>query len=111
MEQLHAELLNLATVIIVALVGWVTRSLTKYLKKKGILKSLENNKEIAKMAVNAVEQMHATKLFGREKLQLAMDESRKIMFKRGIKISDDELKLVIESVVQEVKREAVKASK
>lgn len=111
MDQLNAELVNLATIIIVALVGAVTRSVMSYLKKKGILKNIENNQAIVKIAVNAVEQVYNTRLDGKEKLQSAMDESRKIMFKHNIKISDDELKLLIESTVRQAKAEVKKAVK
>lgn len=108
MDQFNAEIVNIATMVIVALVGVATRSLTKYLKKKGVLKTIENNQAIVKIAVNAVEQVYKSRLKSDEKLQSAMDESRKIMFKHGIKISDDELKLLVEATVREAKTEAKK---
>lgn len=111
MESLQTEIVNIATMIIVALAGVVARSIVSYLKKKGVLKQIENNKAIVKTSVKAVQQIYKDKLNGEQKMDAVVNEAQKIMFKHGIKITNDEIKILAESVVREVKIEAMKATK
>src|SRR5690606_15120914 len=70
MEVLIPELFDIVVILITILVGAVSRYAIKFLKEKGLLAKLQNNKELVKIAVNAVEQTYKT-LEGSEKLNMA----------------------------------------
>lgn len=116
MEAIQVEILNLAIVAIVALVGFVTKRVTSFLKQKGIVANLQANKEFVKIVVNAVEQTYNT-LGGEEKLNVAKLELVKLMNEKGLKISEKEIDTLIESAVkemndtvkQELKKDAVQS--
>lgn len=101
MEALIPELLDIVIVIITALVGVATRYAVSFLKEKGILAKLENNKELVKIVVGAVEQTYKH-LEGAEKLNMAKIELVKLMNEKGVKISEKEIDLLIESSVKEM---------
>lgn len=103
MEIVQGQIMEIAIVIIVAMLGVVTKSVLSYLKKKGIIAKIEGNKEIAKIVVGGIEQTYKH-LHGDEKLNLAKIELLKISKQKGIKISEKELDLLIESSVKEMNR-------
>lgn len=103
MEALHAELINLGMIVLTACVGLVTQQVMAYLKKKGLVHTLENNKEVTKLVVNGIEQMY-THLHGAEKLDLAKIELVKLMKARKVNINEKELDLLIESAVKEMNK-------
>ena len=105
MEELQAEIINVAVIALTAFIGWATKQVTTYLKKKGVVAQVQNNKEVVGIVVNAVEQMYKG-LKGEEKLDLAKIELLKLMNQKKIKITDKELELMIESVVKEMKDSA-----
>jgi hypothetical protein len=102
MEAIQVEILNLVVAVLVACVGLVTRHVVKYLKGKGIIVQLENNKELVNIVVKAVEQTYKT-LHGEEKLNMAKLEVVKLMNEKKIKISEKEIDLLIEASVKEMK--------
>jgi hypothetical protein len=102
MEAIQVEIMNLVVAVLVACVGIVTRQVVKYLKSKGIVSQLENNKELVGIVVKAVEQTYKT-LHGEEKLNVAKLEVVKLMNEKKIKISEKEIDLLIESSVKEMK--------
>ena len=101
MELLQVEIINFAIIVITALVGWATKHVVGYLKEKGIVTKLEKNRALVKIAVEAVEQTYKT-LHGKEKLDLAKIEIVKLAKDKGVKVSEKELDLLIESVVKEM---------
>lgn len=101
MDAIQIELFELAIVVITALVGWTTKHVVTYLKQKGIITKLENNKALVKIAVEAVEQTYKT-LHGNEKLDLAKIELAKLAKQKGVKISEKEIDLLLESAVKEM---------
>jgi LL-H family phage holin len=105
MEAIQMELMNLLVAVIVACVGLVTRQVVKYLKSKGIVVQLENNKELVKIVVNAVEQTYKSSN-GDEKLNMAKLELVKLMNEKKIKISEKEVDILIEAMVKEMKTSA-----
>lgn len=109
MDALIPELFNIAIIIITALVGIATRYAVKFLNAKGVLAKLENNKELVKIVVGAVEQTYKH-LEGKEKLNMAKIELVKLMNEKGVKISEKEIDLLIESSVKEM-NETVKKEK
>lgn len=108
MEMLQAEIMNLVALILAGCMGVVTKSVMSYLKKKGIIAKIASNKELANIVVGAVEQTYKH-LHGEEKLNLAKIELIKQAKKKGLKISEDELDLLIESSVKEMNK-AIKDS-
>jgi hypothetical protein len=105
MEAIQAELLNLVVAVLVACVGLVTRQVVKYLKGKGIVVQLENNKELVRAVVGAVEQTYKG-MNGDEKLNMAKLELVKLMNEKKIKVSEKEIDILIEAMVREMKTSA-----
>lgn len=101
MESLHAEILNLALILLTGLVGYVAKHVASYFKKKGILSQIESHKELAKLVVAGVEQAY-TQLHGKEKLNVAKIELIKLANSKGLKVSEKELDIIIEAVVKEM---------
>ena len=101
MDAIQVELFELAIVVVTALVGWATKHVVTYLKEKGIIVKIENNKALVKIAVEAVEQSYKT-LHGKEKLDLAKIELIKLANEKGVKISEKEIDLLLESAVKEM---------
>ena len=101
MESIQMELVNLLIAVVIACVGFVTKSVTGYLKKKGLLKQLENNKEVAKIVVGAVEQLYR-ELDGKGKLEISKRELVNVLNDRKINISEQEINLLVEAVVKEM---------
>lgn len=101
MESLQLEIINFAIVVITALVGWATKHVVKYLKDKGVIKSLEKNKALVDVVVKAIEQTYKT-LHGEEKLNYAKMEVIELAQAKGIKITEKEIDLLIESAVKEM---------
>lgn len=101
LEAIQMELINLVILVITALVGWVTQKVASYLKQIGVVAKLEANKELVKIVVHAVEQTYKH-LDGEQKLQLAKAQIVELMNEKKIKISEQEIDLLIESVVKEM---------
>ncbi|UGO50790.1 holin [Bacillus phage vB_BanS_Sophrita] len=102
MENIQVELVNLAVAILTALVGLATKSVVSFLKKKGIVAQVQNNKEVVSIVVKAVEQMYG-QLKGEEKLNMAKMELIKLMKQKKIKMTEAEIDLMIEAMVKEMK--------
>lgn len=109
MEAFHTEIISIIITLLGACVGWITKVAVSYLKKKGVIKQLQANKELVKIAVMAVEQTY-NHLHGDEKLNLAKIEIIKLAQKKGLKISEKELDLMIEAMVKEM-NESIKENK
>ncbi|MDS7057060.1 phage holin family protein [Klebsiella pneumoniae] len=105
MEQIQVELLNLVVAVLTALVGVATKSLVSFLKKKGVVAQVQNNKEVVAIVVKAVEQMYG-QLKGEEKLDMAKMELIKLMQQKKIKMTEAEIDLMIEAMVKEMKDSA-----
>lgn len=105
MENIQVELVNLAVAILTALVGLATKSVMSFLKKKGVVAQVQNNKEVVTIVVKAVEQMYG-QLKGEEKLNMAKMEIIKLMQQKKIKMTEAEIDLMIEAMVKEMKDQA-----
>ncbi|AKQ08510.1 holin [Bacillus phage PBC2] len=101
MENIQVELINLVVAVLTACAGVATRYVVAFLKKKGLISQMENNKEIVRIVVHAVEQMYK-ELKGDEKLTQAKIEVVKIMKEKNIKITEQEIDLMIEAMVREM---------
>lgn len=102
MEAFQAEFISLLMTVLTICTGIATKYLVSFLKKKGLLTKLEANKELVKIAVEAVEQTYKT-LHGEEKFNMAKMEIIKLMQEKKINISEKEIDLLIESMVKEMK--------
>lgn len=103
-NAVYPELINLVIIFITAMMGIATRKVTQFLNEKGIIEKMHKNRELVNTVVTAVEQAYSN-LNGEEKLNLAKLEAVKLMSEKGIKISEKEVELLIESVVKEMKDE------
>lgn len=101
MEAIQAEIINLVVAVLTACVGVVTTKVVSFLKKKGLITQLENNKAVVKIVVNAIDQTYKH-LHGEEKLNLAKMELIKLMQQKKIKVTEKELELLIEASVKEM---------
>lgn len=101
MEAIQAELISLLAVVLTTCVGIVTRYIVSYLNKKGIVSQIESNKKMVEIVVNAIEQAYK-ELDGEQKLQLAKSKLVTMMQENKINISEEELDLMIESMVKEM---------
>lgn len=102
----NKELADLIMVILTGLLSVVTTYITKFFKKKGIVTQLEAHKELVKFVVNGVEQVY-THLHGKEKLEMAKIKVINLAKSKGIKITEEEIGILIEAMVKEM-NEAVK---
>lgn len=103
MEALQMEIVNILVIVIAGVLGLIAKQVTSFLKKKGLVAQLESHKEIGKIIVGAIEQAYKP-LHGEEKLNLAKIELIKFAKEKGLKISERELDLIIESSVREMKK-------
>lgn len=101
MEALQVELVNLFIAVLVACTGLLTRKIMEYLKQKGIVTKLETNKELVKIVVDAVEQSY-NHLESQGKFNKAKSETMRLLKEKNIKISENEINLIIESIVKEM---------
>lgn len=107
MESIQAEIISIVITIIGVCAGIVTKKVVSFLEKKGMVSHIKNNEQLVKIAVEAVEQTYK-QLNGKEKFNVAKTEIVKLMNEKGIKISDKEIDLLIESTVKKMKEEAQK---
>lgn len=103
MITMEAEILNLGVLVVVTIAGMVARSVISLLKKKGIMTNLENNKEIAKIVVNGIEQGYKH-MEGEKKARLAKEEFLKFAKQKGVKVSEAELDMLIEASVKSMNK-------
>lgn len=101
MEFLQNYLLEILATIITALASFIGVSIknayTKYVNTK-------TKKEIVKDTVNYVEQVFKD-IHGKEKLEKAKEKALEWLSEKGIKISETELEILIESAVNGLKGE------
>lgn len=102
MEALQDALLNLLIVVVGLATGFIGQKGSEYLKKKGVLAQLESKKNYVDIVVAAVQQVYA-EANGDAKLQEAKAQLVELFNKNGIKFTEDELNLLIESAVKGMK--------
>lgn len=102
MEALQDVLLNLLIVVVGFGDNFHRTKGTAYLKKKGVLAQLESKKNYVAIVVSAVQQVYA-EANGDAKLQEAKVQLIDLFNKNGIKFTEDELDLLIESAVKGMK--------
>ena len=99
MEALQDVLLNLLIVVVGLATTFIGQKGTAYLKRKGVLAQLESKKNYVDIVVTAVQQVYA-EADGTAKLDEAKAQLVDLFNKNGIKFTEDELNLLIESAVK-----------
>lgn len=102
MEALQAEIISLVAMVIATLIGILTQKATAYLNKKGVVAKIQGEKELARIVVNAVEQSYKH-LNGSEKLGVAKMDMVEMAKSKGIKVTEKDVDMLIESIVKEMK--------
>lgn len=102
MELIQEQLINLFMTALIAAVGFITTFATKWLKQKGILAKLEAKKNIVGIVIHAIEQVYK-EADGEQKFNVAKSQIVKMLNKKKIKVSDEELDMLIEACVKEMK--------
>lgn len=102
MEALNEALVNLLVVVVGLVATFLGQKLNAYLKEKGISKQLQNKKGYADIIVNAVQQVYQ-EANGDEKLAQAKRDLVTMLNQNGVKFTEDELNLLIESAVKGMK--------
>lgn len=104
MELIQAQLLELLATVITICIGVVTGYATKFLKEKGVIAKLESKKNYVDIVVKAVEQTYK-EAKGTEKLVIAKGKIIELLNEKKIKITDEEMDTLIESVVAEMNKQ------
>lgn len=58
LQEIMPGVMQFASLVVLALIGWATKSLNKYLDENGALKQLQKYDYLAEIAVKAVEQVY-----------------------------------------------------
>lgn len=106
MDGLQQALLSALSTILIALIGVATKKVVEFLNQKGLTEQLHAKREIVKIGVQATEQLWKH-LGGNEKLEKAKRDILRELNLNGLKITDDELNLFIESAIQEMQRNRI----
>lgn len=89
--------------IVLALLGLGVKYVIGLLKSKGIITKLEANKNVVSIVVNAIEQIYKnTGTKGEDKLKAAEEKVVNILASKGIKITQDEIRVLIENCIREI---------
>lgn len=105
MDAVQDAILNAAIVIITGLIGIVARKIVEWMNAKGISEKLIAKEDSVKVAINAVEQI-AINEKGPEKKDMAIKFLVTILNENGIKMTKEEMDIMIEGMLNEAKKEA-----
>lgn len=105
MDAVQDAILNAAIVIITGLIGIVARKVVEWMNAKGISEKLIAKEDSVKVAINAVEQI-AINEKGPEKKDMAIKFLVTILNENGIKMTKEEMDIMIEGMLNEARKEA-----
>lgn len=108
MEELTKTILDGAMTILIAILAELARRGAIYVKEKGLLKALSKHKELADLAVAMTEQLYKD-LKGDEKKNKAIQVFLDVLGKNGIKLTEAEINMYIESAVKSMNDAGKKA--
>lgn len=100
LNQLMPVIITALSTIITALAGYIATSIKNAYTKKV---NNETAKAVVDDVVKFVQQVYAD-LNGPEKLQMAIQQASTILQEKGIKITDTEINMLIESAVYGIKQ-------
>lgn len=99
MEEITKTLVEGTMTVLIAVLAEAARRFAIYIKEKGVLKALNKHKDLANLAVAMTEQIYVD-LKGEEKKNKAIEVFLEVLGKKGIKLSDTEINMYIESAVK-----------
>lgn len=102
MDQLNEMLLSGLGLILTAIFGVVARKISQFADSKGYVAKIKQYKELSMMAVKMIEQLYGD-LGGEEKKEKAIDALQGLLANIGIKLTDEEIEMFIESAVLTMK--------
>ena len=105
MDAVQDAILNAVFVILTALVGILTRKAVEWMNTNGLSKKLVAKRDSVETAINAVEQI-AINEKGPEKKAMALKFLVTILNENGIKMTADEMDIMIEGLLGEARKEA-----
>jgi len=103
MADWSSLVLEIATIVFLALTSMAMQALFTYLKRKGVIEAIVAKEELAMIAVQFVQQAYQD-FGGEEKFGAAMEYLSYSLSKHGLKISAAEMESLIESAVYEMKQ-------
>lgn len=103
MEMIQTAFLNLLAVVITAAIGVLTQKVTAFLKKKGVVATLQAKEASVMIAVDAIEQIARNEKIP-DKFKAAKSMAIEFLNEQGIAITDAELEALIESAVAEINK-------
>ena len=96
-EFINTYGMEILTTVITAIAGWIAvvakKLITKYINDK-------TKQEIAKIVVSGIEQCYKT-LDGPQKLEKALETASEMLSDKGIKVTEVELRMLLESALGE----------
>lgn len=101
MEIWGELIVQVVSIIVLALVGMATQALFAYLKNKGIVEQILAKEELAMIAVSFVEQVYVG-FSGPQKFDAAVGWLADRMNQAGLKTNESELAGLIEAAVYEI---------
>ena len=101
MEVWGELIVQVLSIVILALVGMATQALFTYLKNKGVIEQILAKEELAMIAVNFVEQVYQG-FSGPQKFDAAVGWLADRMNQVGLKTNPEELAGLIEAAVLEM---------
>ena len=88
--------------VLVIVAGLITRYVVSWLKTKLDAEKFHTLDQWVKLAVAAAEQVYCKDCQGNEKKTYVKDELRKYLATKGIKITEEQLNILIEAAVKEM---------
>ncbi|WP_461199397.1 phage holin [Enterococcus sp. N249-2] len=101
-DQLQPIIVQFLVVILSGIVTYVSAVVGSYVNKKNLLAQLQSKQKYAEIVVNAVQQVYQ-EANGDEKLKEVQANLTDIFNKNGIKFTETEMNLMIESAVKGMK--------
>lgn len=95
LEILQPYLLEIIVAILTGIASFIGSRIKKLYEEKV---NTETKEKVVKTVVNAVEQVYKN-LSGKDKLEICIENATELLNEKGIKISELELRLIIEAVV------------
>lgn len=86
--------------IIIFVIGLITKYLIPWLKTKSDNEALQHIEEWVRNAVSAAEQVITGSLQGANKKEYVLDNIHKLLNEKGIKITEEQLEMLIEAAVK-----------
>lgn len=99
-ELMNAILTGLGTILI-ALIGYVSKEVAQWLKRKGITETVNQKRYLVDIAVHAIEQIYKNE-DGDAKLAKAREHIITLMNDNGLDITEQELHDFLEDAVHEM---------